>query len=894
MESKNFVNLNVNPCKMCMPLGAVTAFKGIENSMMILHGSQGCSTYIRRHMAGHYNEPIDIASSSLNEEGTVYGGESNLIKGLDNVIKLYNPSIIGVATTCLAETIGEDIKRIINKYYEQKNSDTIIPSIIPVSTAGYAGTQFEGFYSAVFSIVQNLVTEKRSGKKINIIAGNLNPGDIRNIKSIIEQFTSDYLILPDISDTLDAPYAREYSKIPEGGTKIKDIQGMSGACATIELGVCIPEKLSCAAYLNEKFGVPFYRCPYPIGIEATDNFINLLSKITGLEIPETFVKERGRYIDAMIDSHKHNSEGRAVIYGEPDIVYSMTKLCSENGIKPVFACTGTQSEEMIEALNGIESNDDLNIIDDVDFHTIQQRARELEANLLIGNSDGKIITEKEGIPLVRVGFPIHDRVGGQRQIITGFNGSLMLLDRLTNTLLENKYEKYRRKMFKKYFIKIAENEPAAKIKIPDKPEPESVQNILNAEAIKGRTQEHPCFGAGACKNARMHIPVAPKCNVTCNYCSRKYDCVNESRPGVTSEVLTPEKALEKFILVKEKVANLKVIGIAGPGDALANFDETKRSLELIRDNDPDITFCLSTNGLMLPKYADEIIRLGVTHVTVTVNAVDPQIGAKIYKQINYKGQQYYGVEGAEILLKNQLEGIKYLTLRGIVCKINIVMIKGINDTHIEDIVKKVKELGVYITNIMPLIPAQGSAFENMPLTSNKELTEMRRKCGEELMQMYHCRQCRADAIGTLDNDCSGEFAGCSSSTPKNDTPKYLGTYTFAIATKSGMLVDEHFGHVSEFYIYRTDGKRMEFIERKSVDKYCTGEQECDEEENRIKKIISTVKDYDAVLVLRIGYRPLKALEEAGVKVFQTCGSIESCIKEAAVKLLNSRAAESAM
>jgi nitrogenase molybdenum-iron protein NifN len=219
MESKNFVNLNVNPCKACMPLGAATAFKGIENSMMILHGSQGCSTYIRRHMAGHYNEPIDIASSSLNEEGTVYGGESNLMKGLDNVIKLYNPRIIGVATTCLAETIGEDIKRIINKYLEQKPSDLSKNlTIVPVSTAGYAGTQFEGFYSALFSIVQNIVTEKRSGKKINIIAGNINPGDIRNIKSIIEQFTDDYVILPDISDTLDAPYKKEYNKL----NKIKD------------------------------------------------------------------------------------------------------------------------------------------------------------------------------------------------------------------------------------------------------------------------------------------------------------------------------------------------------------------------------------------------------------------------------------------------------------------------------------------------------------------------------------------------------------------------------------------------------------------------------------------------------------------------------------------------
>ncbi len=159
----------------------------------------------------------------------------------------------------------------------------------------------------------------------------------------------------------------------------------------------------------------------------------------------------------------------------------------------------------------------------------------------------------------------------------------------------------------------------------------------------------------------MHIPVAPKCNVSCNFCSRKYDCVNESRPGVTSQILTPEEARDKFNIVKEKVKNLTVVGIAGPGDPLANFEEVKKSIELIKEESPDITFCLSTNGLMLPFYADEIVKLGISHVTITINAVDPKIGGRVYKFINYLGKNFSGEEAGDIILNNQLSGLRYIS-----------------------------------------------------------------------------------------------------------------------------------------------------------------------------------------------------------------------------------------
>ncbi len=853
-----------------MPMGAVMAVKGIENSMIILHGSQGCSTYIRRHMAGHYNEPIDVASSSLNEEGTVYGGESNLKKALRNVIKLYSPDVIGVATTCLAETIGEDIKRIVSEFTEEENLESCI--IVPVSTPGYGGSQFEGYFAVLTDIVRVISTDNKPNGKINIIASNMNPGDIRNIKGILEAFNISYTLLPDVSRTLDAPYSTEFKRIPDGGTKLEDIKKMAGAMATIELGITVPELLSPGRLLNERYNVPFYRCPLPIGIKNTDRFINMLSDITGKPVPDILQEERARLLDGMIDSHKHNAEGRVAIYGEPELVYALSVLCLENGIKPVLISTGSQNKALKEHIERLQNEESPTIIDDTDFETIRAYVKKLNANILIGNSDGKVITEREGVPLVRIGFPIHDRVGGQRLAYTGYNGTMQLLDNITNTLLENKYEKYRESMYNKYFMGGGE---------------EAMQNnkAPTGKSFSERTKAHPCFSGGACQNARMHIPVAPACNISCNYCNRKFDCVNESRPGVTSEILTPEEAAEKFIMVREKISNLKVIGIAGPGDALANFDNTKKSIELIKDIDPDITFCLSTNGLMLPFYADEIIRLGVSHVTITINAIDPRIGAKIYREVNYLGRKLTGEEAAEVLLKNQLAGLTYLAWKGVVCKVNIVMIKGINEEHIPSVVKKVKECGAFMTNIMPLIPAKGSAFENMQLTNNKELYEIRKRCETDLKQMYHCKQCRADAIGILGEDRSSEFrskscGGCTEKVKENKKT----AYTFAVATKSGVFVDQHFGHAKEFHIYEFVDSAVRFLEKRPVEKYCDGQEECNSQKSKIDGILKTIEGCNAVLAMRIGYSPMKRLEEKNIKVIQICSTINEAIENAVYEM----------
>jgi nitrogen fixation protein NifB len=289
-----------------------------------------------------------------------------------------------------------------------------------------------------------------------------------------------------------------------------------------------------------------------------------------------------------------------------------------------------------------------------------------------------------------------------------------------------------------------------------------LQNIIPVmtQTLAGTIAKHPCYSWEAHRQfARMHLPVAPACNVSCNYCNRKYDCVNESRPGVTSEVLTPEAARERFIRVKHDIPNLSVVGIAGPGDALANWEPVKKSIALIREADPECLCCLSTNGLMLPDYGPEIVALGIKHVTVTVNCINPAIGGAIYHHLEYRGKRYTRAAAAEILINNQMEGIQFLAGQGILVKVNIVMIHGINGHHIPEVAQKIKKLGAVMMNIMPLIPAPGSVFESMPQTNMKDINAMRELCQGDIPQMRHCQQCRADAIGMLTEDQSCKYRG---------------------------------------------------------------------------------------------------------------------------------------
>jgi len=354
---------------------------------------------------------------------------------------------------------------------------------------------------------------------------------------------------------------------------------------------------------------------------------------------------------------------------------------------------------------------------------------------------------------------------------------------------------------------------------------------------------------------------------------------------VTSEILTPETALQKFNFVRQKIENLSVVGIAGPGDALANWDQTRKTIHLIKEADPDVVFCLSTNGLMLPEYAREIVDLGLKHVTVTVNCLDPEIGGEIYRFVNYKGTRYAGVAGARLLIDNQLAGIELLAAQGTVVKVNIVMVKGINDRQIPDVVRKVKNLGAYITNIMPLIPAQGSAFEHFPQTSMKDVNQMREICQVDLQQMYHCKQCRADAIGLLGNDRSMEFR--LQDIPAEPSLVVAGTekqYKIAVASTNGTAIDQHFGHAAEFAIFEGDGKAFELVERRKVRQYCTESDDGEVREPKKEYALNVINDCDAVVSLRVGHQAREKLRKNHILGLECYDTVENGLKFAVRKL----------
>lgn len=279
--------------------------------------------------------------------------------------------------------------------------------------------------------------------------------------------------------------------------------------------------------------------------------------------------------------------------------------------------------------------------------------------------------------------------------------------------------------------------------------------MLPAKLHKNRHEEkmlsmHPCFNKDVHRlYGRIHLPVAPACNISCGFCDRKYSCVNESRPGVSARVLDPQAAAEWTAEQAAAHPELRVAGIAGPGDPLANPQQTLTALRLVRSLVPRLLLCLSTNGLALPQYADELIKTGVTHATVTVNAVSPETGALIYRQVRDGGNILEGQEGAALLLSRQREGIRLLKAGGVTVKVNTVIVPGINDSHAAAIAETVRSWGADLMNCIPLIPVKGTALAPCGEPAAESMRSVREQAERFLPQMRHCMRCRADACGLL-------------------------------------------------------------------------------------------------------------------------------------------------
>ena len=440
-----------NACKLCAPLGACFVFRGISGCIPLIHGSQGCSTYIRRYGISHFREPIDIASSNFTEASAIFGGRDNLLTAIGNVTRQYHPEAIGITSTCLSETIGENIPMYLRQYEASRavhaeNAPDTAPEIFYASTASYRGTHMDGFHEAIHAVVSKLAgtgeveENPEDRRRINLIPGFVSPEDLREMHEILTSFEVPYTLLPDCSESLDGPSWEEYQKLPEGGTSLDSIRRMSRAAGTLYFSQSVSWESNAAAWLETHFGVSRENLLLPIGIENSDAFFQALEQFTGKTTPEKWLKIRGRLIDAYIDGHKYCFGKRAVIYGEEDFVISLAAFLNEIGIIPVLAATGAQSESFATRLRAVLKNcrEEPVIADDSDFATMLEQAKKLAPDFVMGNSKGFYLAKNLDIPLVRCGFPIHDRIGGQRILHLGYRGTLNLFDCVCNALMESK------------------------------------------------------------------------------------------------------------------------------------------------------------------------------------------------------------------------------------------------------------------------------------------------------------------------------------------------------------------------------------------------------------------------------------------------------------------------
>ncbi len=386
------------------------------------------------------------------------------------------------------------------------------------------------------------------------------------------------------------------------------------------------------------------------------------------------------------------------------------------------------------------------------------------------------------------------------------------------------------------------------------------------------TGRHPCFNEAAKGSfGRVHLPVAPRCNIKCNYCNRRYDCVNESRPGVTSAVLAPAQAVRYIERVLEKEPRISVAGIAGPGDPFANPVETMETLRLIRKRFPEMLMCLSTNGLGILPYVEEIARLEVTHVTITVNAVDPEIGQRIYSWVRDGNVVYRGKKGAELLLSRQLEAIARLKELGVTVKVNTIIIPGINDHHVSVVAQRMKELGVDILNCMAMYPNADTPFQDIPEPDCDLMRDIRNEAEAHLPQMRHCTRCRADAVGLLGEDRSGELHSClseCSTLPPFDEEErpYV-----AVATYEGVLVNLHLGEAEELQIWEKAGDEFRLAETRKAPKSGSGP-------NRWAELAELLHDCRALLASAMGESPRNTLNNAGIITVEMNGFINEGLK----------------
>ncbi len=425
--------LRVNPAKTCQPVGAMYAALGVHECLPHSHGSQGCCAFHRMYLTRHFKDPAMAASSSFTEGASVFGGGSNLKTAAKNIFDIYKPKIIAVHTTCLSETIGDDLNAIIQ--------GIDIPEgkyIVHTNTPSYKGSHITGFSNMVGSFISYLSkkSDKKNGKTA-IIPGFVNPGDMRELKRIAEIMKVPYTMLPDTSGVMDSPMTGKFEMFPKGGTTVEEIIELGDCIETLAMGKFASEWG--AQTLKKKCGVPYEVLPMPIGIAETDNYIMALSSLSKTEVPYELEEERGQLVDILIDIHPYTYNKKAAIYGDPDTVLGLTEFLLEMGMIPKYVLTGTPGDafkDEAEKLFEKYGMKDCTAKASGDLYELHQWIKNEGVDLLVGGTHGKFIARAEDIPFVRAGFPIIDRYVHSYMPLVGYKGGMRLAELITNALMD--------------------------------------------------------------------------------------------------------------------------------------------------------------------------------------------------------------------------------------------------------------------------------------------------------------------------------------------------------------------------------------------------------------------------------------------------------------------------
>jgi nitrogenase molybdenum-iron protein beta chain len=437
-EIKERSALTVNPAKTCQPVGAMYAALGVHGCFPHSHGSQGCCAYHRSALTRHYKEPVVAGTSSFTEGSSVFGGQANLISAIDNIFTIYDPEIIAIHTTCLSETIGDDLRQISQK----ARDDGKVPDgkhIVYASTPSYVGTHVTGYSNMVKGIVKGFA--KKTGTpngKINIIPGFCEPSDMAEMRRLASMMGIDIILVPDTNGVLNGPLTGKYEMYPRGGATAAEITSMGDSIGTIGLGRWATT--DAVNYLDAEFKVPGTILGLPIGLAATDRYVDELRKMAGITVPESINFERGQVVDILSDYSQYFYGKKVAMAGDPDQLLPLVEFAITLGMIPAYTVTGTAGkffeDRMDELLKDVPYDCKYKCGSEADMYLLHQWIKNDPVDLLIGNTYLKYIARDEDIPLVRHGFPILDRMGHQYFPSVGYSGAMRLMEKFLAAIMD--------------------------------------------------------------------------------------------------------------------------------------------------------------------------------------------------------------------------------------------------------------------------------------------------------------------------------------------------------------------------------------------------------------------------------------------------------------------------